>query len=155
MEIIENITIDDVRKAKPKKIFYGVNTCWWTHDPTHLCSTKTPKLTMDNGREIPPAAQGLVAIETSALKLLSLIAALPCDPRGGMLFETDNVEGFLKSAEEHAGHYGKHGLRAFLAAHHANCVVSLTDMRHTCFEGWQAYNDALDRLDARKAAHAD
>ena len=37
-----------------------------------------------------------------------------------------------------------------IAAHHLNCVVSLTDRRPTCEADWQAYNDAIDRLDERK-----
>lgn len=61
------------------------------------------------------------------------------------------MEGFLRAAEANAERYGRHGLRAFLAAHHANAVVSLSDQRATCAEGWDAYNDALDRFDARSA----
>ena len=26
-----SITIQDIRDAKPTTIYYGVNTCWWTH----------------------------------------------------------------------------------------------------------------------------
>jgi len=63
-----------------------------------------------------------------------------------MLFETDDVSGFLNSAVANSGHYGKHGLRAFMAAHHDNCQVSETDERRTCLETWGQYNDALDAL---------
>lgn len=118
MEIIERITLEEIRKAKPVMIFYAANTCWWTHDPAHLGTLpgKHP---------------------------------LPCDPRGSVLFQTDDIEGFLKAAENNLTHYGKHGLRAFMAAHHLNCVVSLSDQRATSAEGWDEYNDALDRLDRR------
>lgn len=121
MEVIEYITLEDVRKAKPAMIFYGADTCWWTHNPAHLC--------------IHPGI------------------GIPCDPRGGVLYETDNVEGFLLAAEEQASHFGKHGIRAFMAAHNQNSVAgleSLEDMRPTCSPDWQDYNDALDRLDKRK-----
>lgn len=112
-------SIADVRAAKPSTIYYGANTCWWTHDPKHL-------------RRLPPTRHGL-----------------PCDPRGGMLFETDNVEKFLSCAEAATEHYGRHGLRAFIAAHHDNCRTE--DGRPWCAESWEHYNAAIDRLDARHA----
>jgi hypothetical protein len=71
---------------------------------------------------------------------------VPCDPRGGVLFQTDDVQGFLKTAEENIDRYGKHGMRAFMAAHHENCQVSESDDRPTCMETWQEYNDALDAM---------
>lgn len=69
---------------------------------------------------------------------------LPCDPRSGMLLQTDDVEGFLRAAEEHSSSYGRHGLRAFEAAHHGNVVVSAQDPRPTCFTTWEEYNQLLD-----------
>lgn len=106
------ITIDDVRKAAPSTIYYSAQTCWWTHDPAHLC--KCP----DSG--------------------------LPCDPRGGVLFQTNDIETFLQSAEKNNEHYGVHGIKAFEAAHHLNTVVSSIDGRSTCFQSWDDYNQILD-----------
>lgn len=120
MEVIEKITIEEIRQAKPKTIYYAVHTCWWTHDPTHLSKT--------------PDSYGL-----------------PCDPRGSVLMMTDDVEGFLKAAENSSFHYGKHGLRAFMASHHLNCIESLISMRPWCEPTWQEYNNAIDRLDIRKS----
>lgn len=105
------ITMEDVRSAKPTMIFYGANTCWWTHDPDHLGRT-------DSG--------------------------LPCDPRGGMLFQTESVEKFLNAAELNAEHYGRHGLMAFMAAHHQNCVKAKEDRTPWCFSAWEEYNRILD-----------
>lgn len=114
MHIVERITIDQILDQHPAMIYYGARTCWWTHDPSHLCSVDgTP-----NG--------------------------LPCDPRGGVLFQTDDVAGFIRSAQEHSESYGKHAFRAFMAAHHLNCQVSATDPRSTCGTSWDEYNDALD-----------
>lgn len=110
-------TIEAVRAAKPRTIFYGANTCWWTHDPKHLATHGGP-------------------------------SGLPRDPRGGMLFQADNVEAFLSTAEAEAKHYGRHGLRAFMAAHHDNC--RLEDGQPWCEESWEPYNAAIDRLDAMK-----
>lgn len=111
MLIVENITLDQVRAAKPEMIFYGANTCWWTHDPNHLNTLRT---------------------------------SIPTDPRGGVLFQTEDAEGFLRNAIANTQYYGKHGLRAFIAAHHQNCVISLDDPRPWCESEWQAYNDAID-----------
>lgn len=105
------VTLADVRAAKPEMIFYSVNTCWWTHDPRHLCRHPT---------------------------------GLPCDPRGGMLMQTDKPERFLASAAKNPTHYGRHGLRAFEAAHHENVQVSESDVRATCFKEWEDYNRLID-----------
>jgi hypothetical protein len=74
---------------------------------------------------------------------------LPCDPRGGMLFQTDDVEGFLVAASkpENAQHYGKHGIRVFMLAYHG-CVVAKTPegkVLPTCLNSWEQYSELLDR----------
>lgn len=84
-----------------------------------------------------PAHLGRTAVEPG----------LPCDPRGGVLFQTEDVEGFLRGAEENPDHYGRHGLRAFVSAHHLNCQRSEEDARPWCMRTWEEYNDALDILD--------
>lgn len=127
MEVIETITLEQIIAARPKTIYYGANTCWWTHDPKHLSTV---------GEIQGSGARGV---------------SLPCDPRGGMLFETDDVAGFIAAARTKADAYGRHGLRAFMAAHHLNCIKSLDDPRPWCERGWGAYNEALDRLDLRKS----
>lgn len=126
-------TISDVRAAKPKMIYYGANTCWWTHRETDLRRTRPQDFEV-GGRRV----RGV---------------SLPRDPRGGMLFQTDNVEAFLRAAETEPSHYGKHGLRTFMAAHNDNCVVSESDPRATCFRGWDDYNRLIDEAEARNADH--
>ena len=112
--IIEKTTLDDVYADRPDTIWYSVNTCWWTHRNTDL-------------RRHP---QG----------------GLPCDPRGGMLMMTEpgGAERWLRDIEANPERFGKHGLRAFIAAHNDNCVVSETDNRSTCLQTWEAYSTALD-----------
>jgi hypothetical protein len=77
-------------------------------------------------------------------------SGLPCDPRGAPLYETADVEGFLAAAEAHPEHYGRHGIAAFLAAHHANCQVGASDARPTCLKTWEEYNAALDAQAPRR-----
>ena len=106
------ITLEEVGAAKPGMIFYGANTCWWTHRREDLY--KHPE------------------------------TGLPCDPRGGMLFETDDTEGFLRSAEESASYYGEHGLKAFEAAHHGNIIHLHNGWWYPwCFKTWQEYNNLI------------
>ena len=77
---------------------------------------------------------------------------LPCDPRGGMLFQTGegDLDKFLTSAEENTEYYGKHGLRAFYASYRG--VVVTKDGKPTCLDSWGAYNDLIDEYDAVKEA---
>ena len=45
--IIEATTIEDVRRDRPDKIFYGVNTCWWTHRQQDLRQHRESSLPCD------------------------------------------------------------------------------------------------------------
>lgn len=119
----KHITLQEVRDAKPKMIYYSVQSCWWTHDPAHL--SKTGPLPEHYRTKYSDGS------------------GLPCDPTGGVLMQTDNVEGFLRSAEENSTHYGKHGLDAFMAAHHLN-IRNLTLNTSWSLRGWKAYNDLID-----------
>ena len=70
-------------------------------------------------------------------------SGLPCDPRGGMLMMGD-ADAFLESAESNPGHYGIRGLKAFMAAHNDNCVVTVDGVEHpTCLRTWDEYNDLM------------
>lgn len=73
--------------------------------------------------------------------LRSLPSGLPCGPRGEVLYQTEDVEGFLKAAEQNASHYGKHGLDTFLSAHHLNCT---NDGQPWSMESWPEYGAVLD-----------
>lgn len=78
---------------------------------------------------------------------------LPCDPRGGMLFQTDKVDDFLKAAESSPEHYGKYGLRVFLLAYHG-CVVAKKEngeLWPTCLDNWALYEELIDKNAALQA----
>lgn len=152
MEIIEKITLEEILDSKPEMIFYAARTCWWTHDPEHL-STLPPSesdiqhyaetFRLNSSTPDAPLDEFLERARKAA-------KGLPCDPRGSVLFQTEKVEAFIQTAKEKSAHYGKHGIRAFLAAHHLNCIISSFDPRPTSGADWQEYNDALDRLDEMK-----
>ena len=110
------------QRARPLRMaFYGANTPWWTSSEHDLY--EKPGI------------------------------GLPCDPRGGMLFQSGegDLDKFLKSAESQPEAYGKHGIRAFLAAYHG--VVEVWNgqkLLPTCLDNWDAYNELLDKHDANK-----
>jgi len=130
--ILEEVTIEQIKQRKQPMIFYGANTCWWSDDPNHLGQTP-PRVLVINNREV----QG---------------GGLPCDPRQGMLMETRTPEEFLRLSEENPSYYGKHGIRAFMAAYHGVVVVLKGGGQRQpwCFTSWDEYNELLDRIDAAK-----
>lgn len=75
--------------------------------------------------------------------------SIPVDSRGGTLFEAHDWRKFLETAASSEGHYGRHGLTAFLMAHHKNSFAceppDPKPSRHYCESDWGAYNDAIDR----------
>lgn len=76
---------------------------------------------------------------------------MACDPMGGIIVPANGLE-FIESALEHPDHFGRHGLAAFEAAHHANCVRSLDEspLVPACMEHWEDYNKGVDRRCARE-----
>lgn len=113
----------------PPMIFYAVHTCWWTHKAEDLSRLPPQefKLHQPGGEDKTIKSEGL-----------------PCDPRGSVLLQTDKPEDFIEEAKKYPSYYGKHGLDAFMAAHHDNCYLSRRDPRHWSFRGWDAYNEAID-----------
>jgi len=112
--IIKAITLEQIIALAPPMIYYSTLTCWWTHDRLHL--QRHP------------------------------VSKLPCDPRGAPLYETKHVMEFFRQARLKAreGVYGKHGLDAFIAAHHLNCLISETNRSSTCFTTWAEYNQIIN-----------
>lgn len=117
------ITFEEVLAAKPAMIFYGAQTPWWTHNSEHLHSTGELKM------KVGPSKDKMREVTSPGL---------PCDPRGGMLMQTDKPEEFLEGAKRAAieGRYGRHGIYCFMEAHHQNMRTPL--------DNWDAYNDRLD-----------
>lgn len=113
----------------PPMIYYAVSSCWWTHNAEDLDRLPGGKLTINR------PGGGEEEIESPGL---------PCDPRGSVLMQTDKPEEFLAAAKKNPSHYGRHGLDAFMAAHHDNCYLSRRDQRHWSFAGWDEYNDSID-----------
>lgn len=79
---------------------------------------------------------------------------LPCDPRGSVLLQTDAPLAWIEQAEANPEHYGRHGLRAFMAAHALNCQRGPEDHRPWSLGTWEAYNDLLDELDALRGVRS-
>lgn len=73
---------------------------------------------------------------------------LPCDPRGGVLFQLDGIGpclDWIAAAKRDPERYGKHGLVAFIAANAANCRYRLDGKKADTFITWDDANDAIDR----------
>ncbi len=70
----------------------------------------------------------------------------PCGPRGELLMETYNPQGFIEQAESNPSFYGKHGLDAFVAAYHGNIIVAESNFP-TSLERWDLVNQLLDVRD--------
>jgi len=137
------MTLSEVRAARPSTIYYGARTCWWTHDPTHLGRTSGSTIRAD-GTIVDDRTGKVMGSMPIASGRERKVGGLPCGPRGEVLYQTDDVEGFLSSAEQNPQHYGRHGLEAFMAAHHLNCAVDATTRRPWSFESWDDYNRILD-----------
>ena len=102
------------KKAPQARVMYSTRTCWWVVSaPNH--GWPGPNRTRKG---------------------------IPTDPQGAVLYEVDNLGGFLDVAKANATFYGKHQLDAFMAAYDGNLVTQ--DGRPTCLVGWDKYNAVID-----------
>ncbi len=65
----------------------------------------------------------------------------PCDPRGSMLMQA-SIGKFIENAKSNPEHYGKHGLKTFMAAYEGNVLTD--DGQPTSLTDWRAYNNLID-----------
>lgn len=121
-------------------VWWAVHTVWWTTHPEHIWTTAVV-----HGKRPTRAEreQGQIA------GIANPIGGLPCDPRGSVLLQGCAWK-FIGAARENPDHYGKHGLRAFAAAHSANTIESLPSPVPWSTDAWAEINAALDRHDARE-----
>lgn len=98
-------------------IYYGMNTCWWGHDSDHLGFLPTP--------------------------FSGSLGGLPCDPRGGVLLQTENWRHWLSASRAKHQAESRFGLARLMAAHHTNSFLN-TGMRW-CEPSWDRYDEALER----------
>lgn len=92
-----------------KWAMYSVHCCWWTSFPSDLGSTK------ERGAPF----------------------SLPCCPHCGSVLMQAPLGDFVNHAMKNEEHYGKDGIRTFVAAHSRNSS--------TCHQGWQLYENENDR----------
>ncbi|HXI16474.1 MAG TPA: hypothetical protein VNM48_08885, partial [Chloroflexota bacterium] len=53
---------------------------------------------------------------------------------------------FIRMAEKNPDHYGRHGIKAFIAAYHGNVLTE--DGKPTSLRDWEDYNRLLDEAHA-------
>lgn len=158
--LMEKIFEDMTRVPRPQRmIYYGANTCWWTHRASDLHVL----VTHATGRAVYAPS---MRHEAYRIAKMSGTHPLPCDPRGGVLMEAHDVPQFFSNAATKSAHYGKHGTRALCAAHHdhGRAILPVTPwLLHRlglraeeaaqgvpwCEDGWPAYNAAIDAWEAR------
>lgn len=133
---------EDIKSGKCKRIYYAAHTLWWTHLEEDLIQAR---------------AQGRKAQEIRNQKLLNdpnvpesekerfrglfkLVAnsITPLDPSGSPLYQTDDVNDWVDRAIKLPTHFGRHGLAAFMKAHHQNCGG-------ICSARWEDYNLMCDK----------
>ena len=140
--IIPGVTLAEIIADKPKLIYVSSHTCWWTHceDDLQFVVPQAPPNCPEEVLKKFEALQKLIAESDHKT---------PTDPSGSPLMQIENFHGFLKSTLNRALHYGKHGLQAFMSAHHRNsyAYVPFTENQkkiHACAPDWKWYNTALD-----------
>ena len=129
--ILQRITLEQVRAARPEKIYYGMRTLWWTHDPRDICRQKRNTLPCD--------PRGGPLLETAAVDdfLGQAEANAPFYGKHGL-----------------AAFIGAHAWNCVVSAHdrRSMCVVTwqemndLLDRQAAEKTSWQVWEGIMDRV---------
>lgn len=138
---------DDIQAGKVTRIYYSSGSLWWTHLDTDVSqATEIGIKCQDDGHakfmtnpNIPQADKDR---RDGLYKMIRKPGAhrIPTDPTGAPLYqftEKKDIENWIAAAENKPEHFGKHGIDAFLKAHHQNCDGK-------CFNSWDSYNSLID-----------
>ncbi len=141
---------EDIASGKCKSIYYSSCTLWFTHLTSDV--EEATKLGIENRKALDdrylcdPANS--IENKNRYVKLMKELKKLrkkrngvqiPLDPTGApLLVMHDPTKWLTMSENAPTGHYGKHGLDAFILTHHQNCKDFFSNK-------WDAYNNLIDK----------
>lgn len=158
MTAIKHImTIDqvkaDIRSGKCKRIYVGVQSLWWTHLESDMHEATKDGIKFKqrvnekllNDPNIPADEKYILIRSNADLEAqyvkdpqLLLKHTIPTDPIGHIITEDNFPERFITQSVMNPYFFGKHGLKAFMQAHHQNTKDFFSNK-------WKAYNDYMDK----------
>lgn len=132
----------DIASGKSRMIYYSSRTLWWTHLDEDLKESSQKGMIAAAARhdafmkrtDVSEAEKQRL---NSLYKSASKVSTIPMDVTGATLFMTDKVHNWIKQAELKPEHFGRHGLEAFMKAHHQNCGGNAWPV-------WEYYNLLID-----------
>lgn len=144
--ITTNITIgqvlQDIADKKSSCIFYSAETLWWTHLEVDLESAtvlgKIARHATYNAILEEPNTPQIIVKKLRHYLDQDFTNQIPMDPSGSPLYRHDSPELWMREAISSPGHYGRHGLDAFILTHHKNSL--------TMFKTWAAVNAKIDQI---------
>ena len=126
MAINFNEVMSDIRRGASTKIYFSAKSLWWTHLKSDLIEATERghayklAIAKREGRGVYVRAEG----ETDPLG-----EPVKVFPKPGL---------WMKNSSKQAGSFGKHGLRAFMKAHHQNTSTYFSNK-------WADYNNLIDQ----------
>lgn len=132
----------DIMNGRSSMIYCSSRTLWWTHldeDLTDASETGWKKM-IDRHNQMmkDPTIPDLQKQKMQALfkQIKNARFNPPVDPSGAPLFQMEETDKWISEAEKKPDHFGEHGLKAFMRAHHQNC-------NNLCFPEWKFYNNII------------
>ena len=136
---------EDILSGKCKAIYYASQSLWWTHLDSDLeestkignaISALRHKAYM-NRKDAPQSEKLRIS---NLFEMIGKDSTTPLSVDGSpllMFTEPDKINNWITEAEKKPEHFGKHGIEAFLKAHHQNC-------NGEAYSKWEHYNYVID-----------
>lgn len=116
--------IADIKNGKSQNIYLCSKSLWWTHLESDAIDAHFSGLEFVKNKNI--------------FKIINNNVTEFYSPIGEPIIKNNNALKFMMQTQMRPQHCGKHGLNAFMKAHHQN------NSKHF-FNKWQRYNDLIDK----------
>ena len=131
----------DILSDKSDMIIYSTSTLWWTHLWKDVEEATAQGVKAQDIRHAELLNDPKFP-ENEKIRLRALMGMMrkghqtPLDPTGSPLMQIKECMDWVTEAEKKPEHFGRHGLKAFILAHHQNSVKPC--------KTWEEYNLIID-----------
>lgn len=127
----------DIASGLSTKIYYSVNSKWWTHLDSDVLEATGQGISFREAQFSTIMGDSDPQVISSFRDKFKMDEEKQMDPVGSIIKTENNPVGFIHAAELNSGVYGANGIEAFMRSHHQNSIGEVMTT-------WDDYNNLIN-----------